>query len=129
MSRIRCRDTRPEVRLRKELWRLGVRYRLKSALPGRPDLVIAARRVAIFVDGCFWHRCPEHAVAPRTNRDFWKQKLDANVQRDRRTDRELRALGWHVMRYWEHQVKKDPERLAVQVKRRLAELVRRSAGA
>lgn len=122
MSQIRGRNTMPEIRLRKELWRLGIRYRIRNALPGRPDLVIVARRVAIFVDGCFWHRCPDHAVEPKTRREFWKQKLAANVARDRRADRDLRALGWRVVRIWEHEVKRDPALLAVRVKRRIGRI-------
>ena len=84
MSRIRGRDTSPEVRLRKELWRRGLRYRLSSKLPGKPDLVFPACQTAVFVDGCFWHRCPQHFTAPRSNADFWRRKVDANVERDRR---------------------------------------------
>jgi DNA mismatch endonuclease, patch repair protein len=119
MSRIRGRDTKPEVRLRKELWRLGLRYRLVNSLPGRPDLVLKAKRAVVFVDGCFWHRCPRHSVEPKTNREFWKNKLDTNVRRDRRADRALRKLGWRVVRVWEHQVREDPVLLAMQVLRRI----------
>lgn len=112
MSRIRGCDTQPEVRLRKALWHLGLRYRLKSSLPGKPDLVFRSYQVVVFVDGCFWHQCPRHAVAPRTNRAFWRRKLRANVERDRRINKELRRLGWRVLRVWEHSVILRPERSA-----------------
>ena len=125
MSRIRRRDTTPEVRLRKALWALGLRYRLGSKLPGKPDLVFAANRVALFVDGCFWHLCPEHAVRPKSNQHFWQQKLEANVERDRRNDCELRSLGWRVIRIWEHEIKSDTEAVALSLYSR----IRRTRGA
>ena len=112
MSRNRGVDTTPEVVLRKALWGLGLRYTLRSTLPGRPDLVFPLHRVALFVDGCFWHRCPRHAVPPRSNADFWERKLTANVERDARVNRELRALRWRVIRVWEHEIRADTDRLA-----------------
>ena len=112
MSSIRGRDTRPEVRLRKALWALGLRYRLRSKLPGRPDLVFVADHVAVFVDGCFWHQCPKHAVWPKNNSSFWRRKLEANVKRDRRNNRELKLQGWKVIRIWEHEVNSGPEAAA-----------------
>lgn len=113
MSRIRSKDTSPEVRLRKVLWRLGFRYRTKSQLPGRPDLVIRRYRTVLFIDGCFWHRCPEHYTRPHSNSEFWKRKIAKNVRRDRKVDRQLRLLGWRVLRVWEHEVRRDPEATAL----------------
>lgn len=104
MSRIRGRDTAPEVRLRKELWKRGMRYRLRSKLPGKPDLVFSTSRTVLFVDGCFWHKCPQHFTPPRSNADFWRRKVDANVERDRRVVARLEALGWLVLRVWEHEI-------------------------
>jgi DNA mismatch endonuclease (patch repair protein) len=69
----------------------------------RPDVVFVARRVAIFLDGCYWHRCPQHGTAPRTNAGYWTEKLDRNVARDRRVDAALDAAGWRVVRIWEHE--------------------------
>jgi len=112
MSRIRGRDTKPEVLLRKALWGLGFRYRLKNTLPGKPDIVFPSRRVVIFVDGCFWHKCPQHFQVPSNNRDFWKEKINSNVQRDQKINEALKQLGWKVIRLWEHEVKKTlPEAL------------------
>lgn len=119
MSRNRGRDTLPEVRLRRALWADGLRYRLRSKLPGRPDLVFPALKAVVFVDGCFWHCCPKHGVRPTSHVEFWRKKLDSNVARDRATNRVLGALGWHVVRIWEHDVKANPVRAAGRVRRRL----------
>lgn len=107
MSRIRGRDTKPEVMLRITLWKRGLRYRIHSSLPGRPDIVFPARKIAIFVDGCFWHRCPQHWKAPETNAEFWEQKILANQLRDVRVNRELEEAGWRVFRVWEHDVRQS----------------------
>ncbi len=106
MSRIRGQDTRPERILRKALWQAGLRYRLKSALPGKPDLTFPSARVALFVDGCFWHACPMHVSFPKGNAEFWRLKLANNVERDRRVERELDEMGWRVIRIWEHDLGK-----------------------
>ena len=105
MSRIRGRDTSPERVLRSALWRAGLRFRLQSRTPhGRPDVVFAGARVAVFIDGCFWHGCPDHYVRPRTRNEFWSSKLLENVERDRRQTLQLEAAGWRVCRFWEHQI-------------------------
>ncbi|MEK6251657.1 MAG: very short patch repair endonuclease [Actinomycetota bacterium] len=103
MARVRSSNTKPELTLRRELWRRGLRYRLGVRLPGRPDICFIGRRVAVFVDGCFWHGCPDHYTAPRQNWEFWQAKLERNMERDRRVDRELQDAGWSVLRLWEHQ--------------------------
>jgi DNA mismatch endonuclease (patch repair protein) len=107
MSRQARRDTAPEVALRRELHRRGLRFRVDWPLPGMPrrraDIALTRRRVAVFVDGCFWHSCPEHKTAPASNAAWWSAKLDANVKRDRATDDHLTALGWTVLRFWEHE--------------------------
>jgi DNA mismatch endonuclease, patch repair protein len=104
MSRIRGRDTAPEIRLRKLLWQRGLRYRLAVRISSvRPDLVFTGPRLAVFVDGCFWHGCPEHYVRPRSsNAEFWARKLLDNVSRDERQTLRLEADGWRVLRVWEH---------------------------
>jgi DNA mismatch endonuclease (patch repair protein) len=104
MSRNRGRDTAPEVRLRRALWKLGLRYRLGSDLPGRPDLVFPRARLAVFVDGCFWHSCPEHGVLPKNNASFWIRKLARTRERDAATGRQLSQEGWRVVRLWEHDI-------------------------
>lgn len=97
------RDTAIEVALRRELHRLGLRFRVHvRALPGTPDIAFTRAQIAIFVDGCFWHRCPQHGTAPKNNAHWWAAKLDGNVERDRRKDRELEGLGWASVHVWEH---------------------------
>jgi DNA mismatch endonuclease (patch repair protein) len=101
--------TLPELALRVELHRRGLRYRVNYAfpLPGltrrRCDVAFTRRRVAVFVDGCFWHGCPVHATSPKANQAWWRAKLDGNVTRDQDTDSRLRACGWTVVRIWEHE--------------------------
>ncbi|GIG36289.1 hypothetical protein Cpa01nite_16700 [Cellulomonas pakistanensis] len=106
MARQGRRDTAPELALRRELHRLGLRYRVDRALPGMPrrraDVVFTAARLAVFVDGCFWHACPDHATQPASNAAWWREKLATNVARDRDTDARLTAQGWEVLRFWEH---------------------------
>lgn len=101
------RDTKPELALRRELWRRGFRYRVDVApvrgLRRRADVVFSRARVAVFVDGCYWHSCPVHASVPKANRDWWVAKLAGNVERDRDTDDRLRDAGWVVVRVWEHE--------------------------
>jgi DNA mismatch endonuclease (patch repair protein) len=107
MQRVRSRDTAPEVALRRELHRLGLRYRVDvPVLPGsrrRADIVFGPTRVAIYVDGCFWHSCPEHGSAPRANSAWWAAKLQDNRRRDQETDALLTEVGWLVVRVWEHE--------------------------
>ena len=107
MSRIRGRDTKPELLLRNVVWRMGLRYRLKSGVPGRPDLVFLAARVAVFVDGCQWHCCPDHWVRPKSNTDFWDRKFEKNRNRDAHVNELLKEQGWRVLRFWEHEVEKN----------------------
>ncbi|HEX2038782.1 MAG TPA: DNA mismatch endonuclease Vsr [Acidimicrobiales bacterium] len=107
MSRQRSRDTDPERALRSLLHRMGLRFRVhRRPVPGvrrEADLVFAGPRVAVFVDGCFWHRCPDHATSPRNNGAWWAAKLAANAARDADTDRRLSEAGWAVVRVWEHE--------------------------
>lgn len=99
-----------EVAFRKAVWREGVRgYRVHPDLPGRPDLAFPGPRLVVFVDGCFWHRCPTCALAlPRSNTDFWRQKFAANVRRDQDVRARLGALGWASLTIWEHEIRPDP---------------------
>lgn len=104
----RGRDTKPELAVRRELWRRGLRYRVDRPLdlPGvrrRADAVFVGQRVAVFVDGCYWHVCPEHGTQPRTNAAYWSTKLARNVERDRQTDHLAAVAGWTVIRVWEHE--------------------------
>lgn len=122
MSRIRGRDTAPELALRHALRALGhVGYRLHYAkAPGRPDIAFVGRRVAVFVHGCFWHGCPHcRPRRPKSNTSFWNAKLDRNKARDKRKARELRGEGWSVVTVWECRLRRDPRREAVRVARAL----------
>jgi len=106
MERQPRRDTKPELALRSAVWRLGLRYRVDIApISGRrrADLVFTRAKVAVYVDGCFWHSCPTHATIPKANRLWWVAKLEANVRRDRDTDERLADAGWTTVRVWEHE--------------------------
>lgn len=107
MSRVRTRDTAPELELRSELHRRGLRYRVDrrplKGLPSRADLVFGPAKVAVYVDGCFWHSCPEHGTMPRSNEAFWQQKLARNHERDAAVNAALATAGWTVVRIWEHE--------------------------
>ncbi|MFB9069295.1 very short patch repair endonuclease [Pseudofulvimonas gallinarii] len=107
MSRIRGKDTRIELEVRRGLHALGFRYRLAGAgLPGRPDLVLPKYRTVVFVHGCFWHQHHCHLFRlPKTRTEFWKTKVDANRARDLRSEAQLRELGWHVETVWECQLR------------------------
>lgn len=106
MQGTRQRDTPKELALRSALTRLGLRYRINAPVPGSRrtvDVLFRRAKVAVFVDGCFWHCCPEHATWPKANAAWWRAKLQANVARDRDTDTKLQSAGWRVIRVWEHQ--------------------------
>ena len=107
MQRTRKRDTACEISLRKELYRLGLRYRVEvapmSGLRQRADILFRKAKIAVFVDGCFWHKCTLHGTLPRANQTWWSAKLDANVERDTRNRAMLEGAGWSVIRVWEHE--------------------------
>lgn len=122
----RSRDTKPELALRKILHSRGLRYRVDHApMPGlrrRADVVFTRLRIAVFVDGCFWHGCPEHATVPRSNADYWVPKLQRNIERDRETDAVLLSRGWSVIRIWEHVPSEEAaDRVVAEVVRRRLE--------
>jgi DNA mismatch endonuclease (patch repair protein) len=108
MQAIRRTNTKPEVELRSALHRIGYRFRKDLSIHTstrrvRPDIVFTARKVAVFVDGCFWHCCPQHGRQPTVNSGYWSPKLQRNVERDRLADAALQDDGWTVIRIWEHQ--------------------------
>ena len=124
MSLVRGRDTRPELAVRRALWASGFRYRLHDrSLPGTPDLVFRARKVAVFIHGCFWHRHDKCHLArlPKSRLDFWVPKLDSNKRRDKSNIARLRKLGWQVKVVWECQIKEN----AAGVNRSLEKALRR----
>jgi DNA mismatch endonuclease (patch repair protein) len=126
MSAMPTRDTTSEVALRRELHRRGLRFRTHlSGLPGKPDIAFTRARVAVFADGCFWHRCPLHASMPKNNSDWWAAKLEATVLRDRRKDAGLLELGWLPVHVWEHE---NPVEAAENIHRLWRERTAPSAG-
>ncbi|MCL4289147.1 MAG: DNA mismatch endonuclease Vsr [Thermoleophilia bacterium] len=109
MKAQRQRDTACELELRSRLHKSGLRFRVHYPLPGlrrRADIAFPRQRVAVFVDGCFWHGCPEHGTWPKRNADWWREKIEANRRRDVDTELRLRKEGWVVVRIWEHE---DPQ--------------------
>lgn len=112
MSRIQGKDTKPEMVVRRLVFALGYRYRLHDKkLPGKPDLVFAGRKKVIFVHGCFWHRhnCRYGKVIPQTRKEFWKDKLDKNKERDKKNKRKLKQMGWDVLVVWECETRNQRE--------------------
>jgi DNA mismatch endonuclease (patch repair protein) len=122
MARVKSKNTAPEIIVRRTLHALGYRFRLhRKDLPGSPDIVISKQRVVVFVHGCFWHghaRC-HRANRPASNVDFWNEKLDANIRRDRITRHKLREMGWRILVVWECQAR------GTGLERRLASMLRR----
>ncbi|MEU7458020.1 very short patch repair endonuclease [Streptosporangium roseum] len=116
MQANRSRDTRPELAIRRALHAMGLRYRVaRRPLPHlrrTADLVFGPAKIAVFVDGCFWHRCPDHYAPPASNRAYWKAKIDTNTARDSQTTTTLQQAGWTVMRFWSHE---DPSDVAARV--------------
>lgn len=113
MSALARRDTAPEISLRRALHRRGLRFRVQFPVPGharrRIDIAFTRARLAVYVDGCFWHGCPAHYREPQTNREWWRWKVDRNRDRDSSTNAQLESSGWEVLRFWEHV---DPEEAA-----------------
>jgi len=121
MSSIKKRDTRPELVLRKALWESGVRgWRCHVRLPGTPDLAFTRWKLAVMVDGVWWHGHPDHRPTQRHGQ-YWHAKIERNIERDRRVDAELQALGWEVLRLWDLDVLADPTGAAELVAVRLAD--------
>lgn len=121
MAKVRQKGTDAEVALRRAMHRIGLRYRIDYEVLRKPrrvaDIAFPGRKIAIFVDGCFWHGCPEHATWPKRNADFWRQKIEANRQRDTDTNERLRSIGWTVLRFWSHE---SPAEAAKAVERMVA---------
>ena len=117
MKAVGKRDTAPELRLRLHLWRVGLRYRKHPRLAKtRPDFAFLRPRIAVFVDGCFWHGCPRHYVAPVGNAAFWREKLRRNQARDCIVNERLENNGWTVLRVWECEVNRQLERVTTRIR-------------
>ncbi|MEV8454447.1 very short patch repair endonuclease [Streptomyces sp. NPDC052095] len=133
MSKQSSRDTKPEVAVRKLLHADGYRYRLNERVPGMArrtiDIAFTRVKVAVMIDGCFWHGCPLHATRPKSNAEWWRTKLDRNMARDRETNEHLTGEGWTVLRFWEHEAPEEVAlRVGAAVERRRAERTRRRKG-
>jgi DNA mismatch endonuclease (patch repair protein) len=131
MRRTRRRDTPCELALRSAVHVLGLRFRVDWVLPGtrrRADLAFVRAKVAVFVDGCFWHACPRHATWPKLNATWWRDKIRANARRDRDTDALLKLRGWRVLRFWEHQDMGNAARMVARVVRASRSSTRRAVG-
>ena len=113
MRRMPTKNSTPEIKLRRSLYAIGLRYRLhRKELPGKPDIALGPSKVAVFVDGCYWHNCPEHGTIPKNNSEWWKEKFQRNRERDSRNDALLREMGWLPIHVWEHE---DPDEAACKI--------------
>lgn len=120
MSMIKGKSTSPEVILRKCLFSQGNRgYRVNLGITGKPDIVFTKNKLAIFIDGCFWHKCPRCYIVPKNNKKFWKKKINGNVKRDKQVNQILKKEGWKVIRFWEHDVKSDLEKCYKKISKKL----------
>nr|WP_079063126.1 very short patch repair endonuclease [Peterkaempfera griseoplana] len=133
MSRQTSRGTTQEMAVRRLLHARGLRYRVHVPVPGLPrrtsDIAFSGSKVVVFLDGCFWHGCPEHATQPKSNAEWWRAKLERNVTRDRETSEHLAAAGWAVLRFWEHEAPEEvASRVSDAVQRRRAVGQSRSGG-
>ena len=119
MSKVKSKNTELEISFRKRLWNKKNHYRLHYKITGKPDLVFVSRRVAIFIDSCFWHKCPLHHRQPNSNKDYWIPKLKRNEERAKEVNKTLLRKGWKVVRIWEHEIKENKERCIKRIKRYL----------
>ena len=115
MSQIKSKNTKPERAVKKLIWKKGYRYRIGHGLAGKPDMVFPSYKVAVFIDGCFWHACPKHCRMPSSNVKYWKQKISGNKKRDKKNNRLLKKEGWKVVRVWEHEIKQNLEKTATHI--------------
>jgi len=111
MSRIKSKNTKIEILFRKLVWRRNLKgYRVKTNIPGKPDLYFPKKKFAVFIDGCFWHKCPIDFIRPRSKNSYWDKKIKNNILRDNQINKELKKKGIRVIRFWEHEVEKDLEK-------------------
>jgi len=108
MGKIKSKETNLEKDFRKLLWKEGIKYRKNSSKHfGKPDIIIASKKIVIFIDSCFWHGCKKHCRIPATNKKYWKNKIKRNKERDKEVNKYYRKLNWKIIRIWEHEIKKD----------------------
>lgn len=118
MSQIKSRDTKIELIFRRYIWCRGLRnYRIKNKITGRPDIYFPKKRIAIFIDGCFWHQCPKCFIKPKSNNKYWDDKIKNNVQRDKKINSELKKQKISVLRFWEHEITSNIEKCHLRLKK------------
>ena len=123
MSRVKSKNSKIEMYLGRELSKVKLRYRKHvSGLPGKPDIAFIGKKVVVFVDSCFWHGCRWHGSKPSTNKKFWCDKITRNKERDKEINNKYRQMGWKVLRFWEHQIKKDIVKIIVQIQKELSKV-------
>lgn len=118
MRKIKSNDTKPELKLRKALWSVGIRYRVKNKdIFGKPDIAIRKYKLAVFVDGEFWHgfNWEEKKTKIKSNRDYWIQKIEGNMERDKKVNKKLRENGWTVLRYWQKEIKNNLDQCVAEI--------------
>lgn len=114
------KNTKPELLLRSQLHRLGLRFRIHyKKVSGHPDIAFPSKKLAVFVDGCFWHRCPKCYKEPKTNTDFWRKKVQKNRDHAKIVESRLYEIKWCVIRVWEHNIKEDLDKVAMQIKQKI----------
>jgi len=116
------KNTKPELLLRSELHKAGLRFRIHYKLIGKPDIVFPYKGLAVFVDGCYWHGCPKCYREPKTNTEYWKNKIARNQQRAKTVRRQLNRNGWRVMRVWEHELKNNLDKVICKIKKRMSDV-------
>lgn len=121
MSQIKNRDTSTELKLRRYLWGRGIRgYRVNAKIKGKPDMYFHRKKVAVFIDGCFWHHCPKCFIKPKSNISFWSKKISENIERDKNINKLLHSSGIKVIRIWEHESDKKPAGVFIKLQKVLA---------
>ena len=112
MSRIKGKNTKPEIKLRKVLFKNGCRgFRVSSKITGKPDIVFTKKKIAVFIDGCYWHKCMKCFIKPKTKTKWWMEKINRNVTHDNEVDTQLKSYGWKVLRFWEHDINKSIDKV------------------
>ena len=112
MSRIKGKNTQPEIKLRKALFKNGCRgFRVSSKITGKPDIVFTKKKIVVFIDGCYWHKCTKCFIKPKTKTKWWMKKINRNVTHDNEVDTQLKSYGWKVLRFWEHDINKSIDKV------------------
>jgi len=111
MSRIKSKWTTQEKKIHNYLKSLKIKHKMYPKIAGSPDVIIPEKKIAVFIHGCFWHKCPKHYIEPRSNREYWISKINKNAERDKKNIRVLKKDGWKVVRLWEHDISKKPSEI------------------